>query len=61
MTPMESTYTAQQRSDIVELYTAVQSIPPDRRTIIKVMANTYINGMMAQARLTAPPDRQDSA
>ena len=50
-----TTYTPQQCSDVVQLYAAVQSNPPDRQTIIKVMANTFISGMTAQDRLTAPP------
>lgn len=50
---MNSTYTSQQRSDILQLYAAVRSNPPDKQTIIKVMANTYINGMKAQDKLIA--------
>lgn len=51
---MNSTiYTPQQRGDIAQLYAAVRSNPPDKQTIIKVMANTYINGMKDQARLMA--------
>lgn len=46
-------YTPQQCSDVIQLYAAVQSNPPDRQTIIKVMANTYINGMKDQERLSA--------
>lgn len=52
---MESTYTAQRRSDAYLLYAAVQRNPSDKQTIIKVMANTYINGMKDQARLSAQP------
>lgn len=52
---MKDTYTAQQRNDARLLYVAVRSNPPDKQTIIKVMANTYINGMKDQARLTTPP------
>lgn len=48
-----TTYTPEQRSDIAALYAAVRSNPPDKQTIIKVMANTFINGMTAQERLTA--------
>lgn len=49
---MENTYTPQQRSDVLQLYAAVQSNPPDKQTIIKVMANTFISGMKAQDKLT---------
>jgi len=48
---MESTYTSQQRSDVLQLYAAVQSNPPDKQTIVKVMANTFISGMKAQEKL----------
>lgn len=50
---MESAYAPQQRSDVRQLYAAVQSNPPDKQTIIKVMANTFINGMKAQDKLFA--------
>ena len=57
-----TTYTPEQRSDIAALYAAVRSNPPDKQTIIKVMANTFINGMVAQERLTARRTaEQDSA
>ncbi len=48
---MESTYTPQQRSDVLLLYAAVQSNPPDEQAIIKVLANTFISGMTAQKQL----------
>ena len=50
---MESIYSTQQKSDVLQLYAAVQSNPPDKQTIIKVMAEAFINGMKAQYRLTA--------
>ena len=55
---MENIYTTQQRSDARRLYAAVGSNPPDRQTIIKVMANTFISGMLAQERLTAQPEAE---
>ncbi len=58
---METTYTTQQRSDARQLYAAVGSNPPDRQVIIKVMANTFISGMLTQERLNqAPANRQES-
>ncbi len=57
----DTIYTPQQRSDIVQLYAAVRSNPPDKQSIIKVMANTYINGMTAQALLTAQPPAGQSS
>lgn len=50
---MENAYTTEQRSDAFLLYAAVRSNPPDKQTIIKVMANTYISGMKAQDKLVA--------
>lgn len=52
---MENVYTTQQRGDAHQLYAAVGSNPPDRQTIIKVMANTFISGMLAQERLSSQP------
>lgn len=46
-----TTYTKQQRNDARLLYAAVRSNPPDKQAIVKVMANTFINGMNAQERL----------
>lgn len=50
---MNSTYTPQQRSDALQLYAAVRNNPPDKQTILKVMANTFISGMKAQDKLVA--------
>lgn len=50
---MESMYTKQQRGDASLLYAALKSVQPDKQTILKVMANTFINGMIAQERLQA--------
>lgn len=58
---MNSTYTESQRGDARLLYTAVRSNPPDKQTIIKVMANTYINGMKDQERLAAANLQQTDA
>ncbi len=48
---MESTYTPQQHSDVLQLYAAVQSNPPDEQAIIKALANTFISGMKAREQL----------
>ena len=48
---METTYTNQQRGDAILLYDALRATPPDKRSIVKVMANTFIDGMRAQEQL----------
>ncbi|MBD5151291.1 MAG: hypothetical protein HDT16_02075 [Oscillibacter sp.] len=58
---MENTYTNQQRGDAILLYNAIRATPPDKRSVVKVMANTFINGMRAQEQLTAQYGAHDSA
>ncbi len=50
---MEIKYSPQETTDVRKLYTAVNSTPQDRRTIIKVLAETFARGMDTQAALTA--------
>jgi len=48
----ETVYSPKQRTDVIQLYAAVHSTPQDKRTIIKVLAETFANGMATQAALT---------
>lgn len=50
-------YSSLQKNDVLQLYAAVQSNPPDKQTIIKIMAEAFINGMQVQERLTAERQR----
>lgn len=40
-----------------KLLAALQSVPQDKRTIMAVMAETFISGMRAQERLTASSEK----
>lgn len=50
---MEIRYNPQdQPTDVRKLYAAINSTPQDKRTIIKVLAETFARGMDTQAALT---------
>lgn len=54
MSMARARYGPLETADARELYTAVNSTPQDKQTIIKVLADTFAKGMATQAALTKP-------
>lgn len=48
----ETKYTEEQLQNAEELVSILKSLPEDKRSTVVMMANSFIAGMEAQARLT---------
>lgn len=50
-------YTLAQAAEAGQLFSAIESVPLDKQPIVKIMTEAFINGMIAQERLSsqAPP------
>ena len=49
----ETKYTEEQLQNAEELVSILKSLPEDKRSTVVMMANSFIAGMEAQARLTS--------
>lgn len=45
--------TADQGQEVERLLDAIESAPPEKRSLMALLAETYINGMKAQDKLVA--------
>ena len=52
---MNSTiYTPEVMNQAGQIYDRLGQLPPDKRSLMKLVAETFINGMITQERLAAP-------
>lgn len=49
-------YTPETMEQIGEIYDKLERLPADKRSILELMADSFINGMRAQEQLMAAQD-----
>lgn len=56
---MNSTiYTPEVMNQAGQIYDRLGQLPPDKRSLMKLVAEAFINGMITQERLAAPPMKE---
>lgn len=49
---MEMSYTPEQMNDARRVFEIIASVPPEKRFLVTIATESFINGMLAQDQLT---------